>query len=95
MADVTQANCSVKVRSTIGGFKFRTAQITSDGTGTTIPATLLDMNYIDHAIMLPQAAALCDTADYNYLTYGVATTIMTMAVAGSSSAVMDLMAWGW
>ena len=95
MADLAQSYISVKVRSSQGRLKFRTAVVTSDGTGTTIPASLLDMNYIDHAIMFPQAAALSAVADYNYLTYAVATTILTMAAAGSSGATMDLLAWGW
>ena len=95
MADLAQSAISVKVRSSQGRLKFRTAEVTSDGSGTTIPASLLDMNYIDHAILSPQKATLSSVADYNYLTYAVATTTLTMAAAGSSGAVMDLQAWGW
>jgi hypothetical protein len=98
MADVTQANCVVTVRSSQGRRKFRVAQVTSDASGTTIPASLLGMSYIDHAILSAQKSAMSDTSDYNYLTddFSSAGTItVTMAGAGSSGAVMDLQAWGW
>ena len=95
MADLAQSAVVVTVRSSQGRLKFRVAQVTADGSGTTIPASLLDMTYIDHAILSPQKAALSSVLDYNYLTYAVATTTLTMAAAGSSGAVMDLQAWGW
>ena len=98
MADLLQSAVVVTVRSSQGRLKFRVAQVTADGSGTTIPACLLDMNYIDHAIMSPQKAALSDTTDYNYLTddfSAAGSTTITMAGAGSSGAVMDLQAWGW
>jgi hypothetical protein len=95
MANIPQANISIKVRSSQGRRKFRTAEVTSDASGTTIPASFLEMEYIDHAILSPQKAALSSVADYNYLTYATATTTLTLASAGSSAAVMDLQAWGW
>ena len=95
MADVPQANISITVRSSQGRRKFRVAQVTADGSGTTIPASHLELAYIDHAIMSPQKAALSSVADYNYLTYATATHTLTMAAAGSADAVMDLQAWGW
>ena len=95
MADVPVANVSVKVRSSQGRRKFRVAVITSDGSGVTIPATSLDMTYIDHAIIGSQQAAMSDETDYAYLSYATATTVITMAGAGSDGATMDLQAWGW
>ena len=100
MADIPQSNIFITVKSSQGRRKMRIASIVSDGSGTTIPASSLEMSYIDHAILSPQKAALCDTADYNYLTdvfsadAGGATSL-TLAAAGCATAVMDLQAWGW
>ena len=99
MADLAQSAVVVTVRSQQGRRKLRIAQVTADGSGTTIPASHLDMNYIDHAILSLQKAALSSVADYNYLTdtftASAGATTLTMAAAGSSGAVMDLQAWGW
>jgi len=45
--------------------------------------------------MGPQKAALSSVSDYNYLTYATATHTITLAAAGSSTAVMDIQVWGW
>ena len=95
MADLAQSAISVKVRSNVGGFKFRVATVTSDGSGTTIPASLLDMNYIDHAILSGAKEAYSAIADYNYLAVSGNSTIITLANAMSDTAEMDLQAWGW
>ena len=94
MADLAQSAVVVKVRTSQGRLKFRTAVVTSDGSGTTIPASLLDMNYIDHAILVT-SVALSDATDWNSLSYPGATTTLTLAGAGSSGATFDLQAWGW
>ena len=97
MTDLAQSAVVVTVRSQQGRRKLRIAQVTADG-GTTIPASHLDMTYIDHAILSPQKAALSAVADYNYLTddfSAAGATTLTMAAAGSTGAVMDLQAWGW
>ena len=95
MADVTDAYISVKVRSSQGRLKFRTGVLTSDGSGTTMPAALFGMSYIDHAIVSCQRAALSSVADYNYLSENSSSTVVTLAGAGSSGAEMDFQVWGW
>ena len=84
-----------KVSMSVGDKKFRLYEITADGSTTAINASSLGMNYIDHAIMSPQKAALSAVADYNYLNVSGASIAISMAGAGSADAVMDLQAWGW
>lgn len=95
MADLAQSAISVKVRSSQGRLKFRVGTITSDGSGTTIPASHFGMSYIDHAIVSCQRAALSSVADYNYLSENSSSTVITLAGAGSSGAEMDFQVWGW
>ena len=94
MADLLQSAVLVKVRSQQGRRKFRTAVVTADGSGTTIPALLLDMNYIDHAI-LTASTTLSDATDWNVLAAFGATTTLTLSATGSSGMTYDLQAWGW
>jgi hypothetical protein len=94
MADLAQSAVVVRVRTSQGRLKFRTATVTSDGSGTTIPASHFDMNYIDHAILI-NAVALSDSTDFNSLTYPGSTVTLTLAGTQSSGSTYDLMVWGW
>lgn len=84
-----------KLRISMGDKAYRLYEVTADGSTTTINASDIDLNYIDHAIMSPQRAALSSVADYNYLSVAGASIAIAMADAGSADAVMDLQAWGW
>jgi len=83
-----------KIRGTMMGKAFRIAEVTHDGSVTTVEATDLDLNYIDYAIV-NGITALSSVADYDYLSGAVSGTYVTLGSALSASSKFVIRAWGW
>lgn len=83
-----------KVRGTTMGKAFRVAEVTHDGSITTIEATDLDLNYIDYAIV-NGIFALSAMSDYDYLSGATSGTYVTLANALTSTTKCVIRAWGW